>query len=298
MRRVLAFKPRDLALTAAAALSCALLAPASASADVVTLTSGNSSATFNTGWTGNVYNNASLTNGQQDWIIDGVNHLKRQWFYYRVGASGPEQSIDTLFQTGIDTSSPDVLLLQYADNANPTNAKFVITLSFTLTGFPAGSYQSDLQESVNVANQSANPLAFHLFQYADFDLSGTLHDQSVNLSIGPGTSTATQTDANMAVGETVTATAPPVTTHYEAGIYPNTLSKLTDGLPTTLSDTATASGPADLTWAFQWDFVLNPGDSFDLQKDKLVSAVNAVPEPSTFAALGLGAIAALRRRKA
>jgi hypothetical protein len=55
-----------------------------------------------------------------------------------------------------------------------------------------------------------------------------------------------------------------------------------DGLPTTLSDTpiGTVVGPGDMTWAYQWDVVINPGDTFQISKDKNLSAI-PVPEPAS-----------------
>ncbi len=60
-----------------------------------------------------------------------------------------------------------------------------------------------------------------------------------------------------------------------------------------LNDIEQASG-CDVAWAYQWDFVLEPGEAFMLSKDKMIT-----PEPATLALLGGGAALALllRRRR-
>src|SRR5215471_5719398 len=34
--------------------------------------------------------------GMFSWTVDGVQNLFQQWFWYRVGTNGPENSIDTI----------------------------------------------------------------------------------------------------------------------------------------------------------------------------------------------------------
>ncbi len=96
----------------------------------------------------------------------------------------------------------------------------------------------------------------------------------------------------------------PVPTHREIAFYDTTLSKLNDGLPTTLSDgppIGTPLGPGDVTWAYQWDFLLQPGDTFQISKDKNLHAGPGVPEPATVSLLSLAAgllLAGYRKRQA
>jgi hypothetical protein len=64
-------------------------------------------------------------------------------------------------------------------------------------------------------------------------------------------------------------------------------------LPTTLSDTPALGavlGPADVTWAYQWDVIIQPGSTFQISKLKNLQAIHA-PEPATVLLLGLGELA-------
>ncbi len=282
-------------LFSAASLLSGLLFSAPASADVVVLTSNNSTATFNTGANPSPPG-PSLTTGQTSWFVDGVSHLKRQWFWYRVGDVSGESAIDTLFQTAIDTSVPNQLGVQYGNAPTADASTFFVTLTATLSGGSPGSFTSDLEETIEIDNFTGSPMAVRFFQYADFDLSGTPIDQTVNLAAGALTASATQTDGDTSIGETVTAITAPgaVVTRVEANNFPNTLNSLNDGSPTTLSNVSTIGTPGDLTWAFEWAFTLNDGESFTLQKDKLITSV---PEPTSMGMLSLFGLAALRRRR-
>src|SRR5258707_9537392 len=94
-----------------AAVAVILLAgfAASAHATTFTLSDKNSSATID----------PSSQNGMFNWTVNGVNQLAQQWFWYRVGSTGPESSINTLSllsATASDTNGNglnDTLFLSY-----------------------------------------------------------------------------------------------------------------------------------------------------------------------------------------
>ena len=105
---------------------------------------------------------------------------------------------------------------------------------------------------------------------------------------------------SVAVAELTETVVTPVPSHREIAFFPITLNKLNDGLPTTLSDTppiGVAVWAGDVTWAYQWDFLLQPGQTFQISKDK---NLRAVPEPAACSLLSLAAgllLARYRKRR-
>jgi hypothetical protein len=91
----------------------------------------------------------------------------------------------------------------------------------------------------------------------------------------------------------------PNANHGETALVPTTLNELNNpaSLNFNLSDN-TSLVTGNVSWAFQWDATLNPGDEFDISKDKGLQ-VMVVPEPTSMAliALGIGALGLARRRQ-
>jgi hypothetical protein len=254
-------------------LVAALAAPQAQATDVV-LTSGNSEVTID----------PSGQAGMYSWMVNGTEQMFQQWFWYRVGSSGPESSIDKLSAPGIVKSGTDQVDLTYTGNL------MSVLVRYTLTG---GSSSADVAETIKVTNTSACTLALHFFQYSDFDLNGTWQMDTAQI-YAPLYNTVVQSDGTMAIAETIVTPRP---SRYQVGLYPDLIDSLNDDLPTTLSNFSGPLGPDDVDWAYQWDVNLASGASLLISKDKLVSAVPIPPAAILFGTglLGLVGIGLKRR---
>jgi hypothetical protein len=232
-----------------------------------------------------------------NWTVNGVNQLAQQWFWYRVGSTGPESSINTLSllsATASDTNGNglnDTLFLSYGSPS--LSQPFRIDVTYSLQGTTASG--SSIGETINITNNSTtSPLDFHFFQYSHFTL-GNVAGAETEALLNPNTVRVLGT-GNL-FSETVVTRAPD---HYQLGLTtdsPNTLTRLNDANPTTLSDGPTTRGPGDATWAFQWDQSIAPGATFTISKDK---SLQLVPEPGTLTLFSvglLGGLALLRKRR-
>ncbi len=274
------FRTRGFVMSVAAASVLATVA--GASAQIVNLSDRNSLARFDVG----------TQAGQDTWLVDGVDHMYQQWFWVRAGGDQFERSLDTLAPLGLqvtDTNffsdpAPDTLAAAWRE---PGLARYDVELNVTLRGASGGSGRSDITEQIRITNNTNTVLPYSFFQYVDLDLNNTIPDASVQILNGER---AEQVDENgVAVSETVLT---PLPSRYEVNFYPNTLGSLNDGGVTVLNNNAGPLGPGDLTWAFEWDFNLAPGQSVLISKDKSI-----VPTPGATTLLALGGMVLARRRR-
>ncbi len=254
-----------LRLTCAAVLPC-LLATQTTKAQDHTITDNNSSIGLN------VANGGFGPAGLTSWVVDGVDQLSRQSFFYRVG-SGQEYTLDNI------TASPLVNLSGNNIEVTYANASFGVKLSYTLQGYAAGTGRSGATLGINLINYQASPLDFHLFQYSDFDLGGTTGSESVTFLKALGKfNRAAQTSGSLWMTNTFVGTAiPNPTPQVEANTFNATLLSLTDLSQTTLNSLSTNAGPGNVTYAIQYDLLLNAGESFALSEQFSM----AVPEPTS-----------------
>lgn len=217
------------------------------------------------------------------WSVDGANQLYQQWYYYRIGG-GQELPLESIDATPTVTqSAPDRLEVTYA------NSQVSVNLIYILTGGTPGSGQSGINATVSARNLTANALDLHFFQYSDFDLGGAAAGDSVLFTQSLGRyNKATQSDGGSTLTHTFTSGLNPPS-RVEAALYDATLTSLTDGSATTLNG-VTSLGPGDVTYAIQWDALLNSagitGDALSIGQVMSLQ----VPEPSFTAILAAGVV--------
>jgi len=223
------------------------------------------------------------------WDVDGINQLKQQGFWYRIEgqARAPLASLGFVDAKPSDNDFDDGNETLNVLYGNPNPGGFSVALTYTLVGQAANSRSSTLVENIAFNNRTAQAVRLQFYQYCDFDLNGTKDDDSVqrvNLN------NMRQWDAGTTVAETV-VTPPPVLS--EVATFDATLVKL-NTTNTDLDGTQGPLGPADVTWAFQWDLTVPAGQTVQISKIK-----NVTPEPATLALLGAGLAmsVALRRRR-
>ena len=195
----------------------------SAFAQVINLQTRISSALINLG---------AVPATQSAWSIGlsmAKTSLAQQWFWYRVGSSGPESSISSISAPTITTPNSRSLYTTY------NNGAYGVTINYLLTGSALGTGKSDVSESITITNGTAAPLQFHFFQYSDFDLGGAGGDTvTLGKNLRGLYNEADQTDGNTYLTETVVT---PGANHGEAALFNTTLTKLSDGNTDNLSDT-------------------------------------------------------------
>jgi len=245
-----------------------------ASAQIYTLSSGNSSAVIDTAGQA----------GMDNWSVDGQNQLNQQWFWYRVGSSGPEASINALGTPAAITYGAGILDTTY------TAPQFTLAVNYALTGGALGSGATDLAETIVIQNLSGSTLPFCFFQYADFNLGGTPNNDSGNLNrTSNGFNQVNQTDGFCSIGENVDAVVSHPATYGEVANDNSILNSLNNGTPTTLNDNMSTSG--NVKWALEWVTNIAPGGTYIISKDLNICGVVSVPEPSTWSLISLGLVA-------
>lgn len=228
--------------------------------------------------------------GMDSWLVDGINHMYSQWFWYRTGDMTREERINALpllFGATSDTNfngQHETLFLRFG-NVNT----FTIETTFALQGGLPGSTTSDIGEQIRIRNFGSSPMTFSFFQYCDFDLANDILDDFVGVT---NTNAVVQYDITNGVYVAETVISPPYA-GAEVNIYPVTLNALDDNAITNLNNNfGPLVGRADYTWAFQWNFVIPAGGSALIIKDKRLS-----PTPGAAALIALGGLAATRRRR-
>jgi len=273
-------------LSAALVTAAFVFLPGKSMAQNYSLSGGGSTATLNLGTgTGNL--------GMNSWtVLNGQNQLNQQWFWYSVNGGAP-QPINTIGGLSTAYNGANDLTVTYQ------NSLLSVNVDYTLNGNGASSGSADIMEYIWIDNVSSDPLNISFFQYSNFNLLQN-NNNTVSINGSPGAYTgafqSTGTPGGTGIAEVILT---PNASHGETALVPTTLNELNDpaNLNFNLSDN-TSPVTGNVSWAFQWDATLNPGDEEDISKDKGLK-VMVVPEPTSMAliALGIGALGLARRRQ-
>jgi PEP-CTERM motif len=255
-------------------------------AQVYTMADNNSVATVDVG----------SPAGMSSWVIDNrQSYLNQQWFWYRltgVGAAAPINAISAATVTTPYGLGGRALSVSYATSG------YNLRVDYLLSGGSMGSGVSDIGETITINNTGNTSLSFHLFQYSDFNLSLASDTVQLGRNLRGMFNEAYQNDNTPTQPKLTETVISPGANHGEAALVGATLAELSSASFTTLNDNAGPVGPADVTWAFEWDLSIGPGGSAIISKDKYLN-IGAVPEPSSLALLALGAFGCVwaRRKK-
>lgn len=259
------------------------LLTAAASGEILTLTDGNSEASF------------ERTSGfsQIAWRVDNQNQLAVQRFAVNIGGtvSFLDDVIVDQYRTSNSDADPgfDTLVARYLVSG------FEIITRYSLSGGAAGSGVSDISEQITIINRGAAGRSLSFFQFVDLSLGTTIEDDSVEIRGVPGnTQTAVQADnlSGVTVSETVVTPNP---SRYQAGLTADVLAAILSG---NLTNNPSLAQRADLSWAFQWNVgPLGANGSYLIAKDKRLEIRVPVPTPGAVGLLALGGLVATRRRR-
>jgi hypothetical protein len=228
-------------------------------------------------------NTSSVTN----WFVGGTDQVFEHQYYFRSGDAGNANLASTISAPVVTQFGPRAAEVVY------TNASLRLTLTYLLTGALNG-LTAELAETALVENIGTSVVNMRFFQYNDYDLNGTAGNDT---GLRQNSSTIRVTD-NVNTAITTIEGGTPIPDFSEINNAFPALRNNIDNTNGYFLNTATGAGigqsmSGDISYAFQWNPVLNPGGSFIVSTHK----VTAVPEPGSMIALGLGAAALIARRR-
>ncbi|MFZ0828695.1 MAG: PEP-CTERM sorting domain-containing protein [Verrucomicrobiia bacterium] len=230
--------------------------------------------------------NTSSQQGMYSWTVEGQQQLAQQWFWYRIGSSGGESSIDTISAPVNNLLSGNILQSTYA------NSTLSASILYSLVGGSPTSGASDLSETISIQNLSGASLSFHFFQYADFNLGNTPNNDSAQLTdLGRNYGGVIQYNGRgCQVSENVDTVVSHPANHAQVGNGSTILNSLNNNTPTTFNDNTATTG--NINWGLEWDVNIAAGGTLIISKDLNMQGVTpgSVPEPSTWAFVLLGVL--------
>lgn len=210
------------------------------------------------------------------------DHAFETWWWFREAGGTRELAMN---------SSGGGAVSSFANNRGSMTqfyANFRADLAFEVIS--TGPGQGLLRSTLTITNLTASALEISLFNYADLDLNDTAANDRAVLSAPNLMRISDSTGPYVAEFSGVGADA------YQVGSWPSLRSLLINAGVDNFNGTGLPFGGAgggDFTAGFQWNVSIDAGFS-----RSVVSTISFVPTPGAAALLGLGVLAAGRRRRA
>lgn len=202
----------------------------------------------------------------------GTDHLFQNWWWFRAN----DETRESAFFNATGTVA--------AGNTATTNWTFPLfnaTLQYVVAD--TGTNLGQVTETMVITNTSPADLRLNIYNYADFDVSGTAGSDSATLA-GAGLMSITDGIWNAQFGGAGASA-------YQVTSFATVRGLLANALVDNLNNTGLPFGPGDFTGAFQWTLTI-PGGGTATFAERLA----IVPEPSALALLAIGGLAFIRRR--
>ncbi len=198
---------------------------------------------------------------------DNPNHMAQQWFWYRIGETGPELGLDSLtlisansHATNSELGANTIELLFGSPDTDDIEANDPIQVKVTYVLSGSDAAQSTITETVEITNLGDEALELHWFEFTDLDVDGERYDNTI---VSAGLTGITQSGP-LGSEVTVAVTNGPTPDRFQVedfrtygptGRYGNTRLGMIDYATTNLTNVAPASSVlGDFVQAFQWDF--------------------------------------------
>lgn len=231
-----------------------------------------------------------------------------QWFWHVNNSTGSSQDTrEWLMSNGTSTGTNSFASLTSGNNlgtlssATVTFNNFNVNLGYTFDAVSNFVITNDgtgprVLNTMTITNRDSGVLNLSLFNYVDPSVAGTDAGDTVAYDASLGAfnySDGTSTIQHRALDATAYQS-----TDWSLGASATALNRtLIDTTRHTLNNTVVA-GAGDRLSAFQFDLLLNPGESRVIYVGVALGTTAPIPAPGAAALAGLAGVAGLRRRRA